>query len=73
MAILRKSQSDETSSGAPEAKPQGELGLEISTESPEQSGRDEDTAKPAPRKRIVRRPVVKQDEQAPAQPQAQAP
>ena len=69
MAILRKSQADELS-GAPDAKPQGELGLDEVMPATDVAAEPESKheAKAVPRKRVVRRPVVRQDETA-----AQAP
>ena len=67
MAILRKSQTD-NSSGEPEAKPQGELDLDATPGDDEALASDEHASKRpgksnlAPRKRIVRRPVTRQDE-----------
>ncbi|MBU0928936.1 MAG: transcription termination factor Rho [Spirochaetes bacterium] len=74
MAIIRKSQSDDTS-GAPEAKPQGELGLDEAGTPTDDRSSEGEGEKPAPRKRVVRRPVARQEEGASSAeaPQAQPP
>ncbi len=61
MAIFRKSLADDSSS-APDSRPQAELGLEDTgavEESPEAS---DERVKTVPRRRVVRRPSLKQDE-----------
>jgi len=64
MAILRKSLVDD-SSGAPDSKPQGELGLETTGTTEESAETGDDRTKATPRRRVVRRPSPKQDETTP--------
>ena len=61
MAILRKSQSDE-SSGEPDVQSQAELGLEDTTAQNEQDDSGDEAPKVQTRRRVVRRPTPRTEE-----------